>query len=529
MAKIIVVDDEPGIRQLCEDILGKSGHEVYAVSSGLEALKKMENQFWDLVITDLKMPNIDGITLLSRLKKISPRTEVIVMTAYGEIETAVKAIKLGAYEYLLKPFDIDDLMFTVEHCLSANRLSTETEMLHHVITLYKELHQMTKMTDEKEMLQLILNYAIKFIRASSGSILLLDKEKQELQLITSVGLGEEIYKTVKLGERIAGRVAVNGEPLILHNGLKEYPQFSGVVPRTDIVSSMVLPLVFQNENIGVLCLNRVSSEPYLFSETELSILEIFTDNAASIINAFRHRKATEELSRLKIELVANISHELRTPLTAIGGVLELVSNYFPEDQLNPEIKKFISIIAANHVRLLYLIDNLLGFARLDRNVWKFMFVPADMGKIADTVRLNMEPLIMKKNLACEITNRVSDDLKINGDVSALTHVMTNLIDNAIKYTSAGGKIGVEIDKVAAGLQVCVWDTGVGIPDTEKSKIFDYFYRVEHSLTAETKGAGIGLSLVRDIIKSHHGKIWVESEPGKKGSRFYFVLPLSQSE
>jgi len=127
--RILIVDDEEGLRRLLVRVLAKSGHEALAVASGAEALRQVAAEPFDLVITDIKMPEMDGLELLRQLKAFDPALPVIVMTAYGTVESAVEALRAGAYDYLAKPFEIDELKLTVAKALERERLLAENRYL----------------------------------------------------------------------------------------------------------------------------------------------------------------------------------------------------------------------------------------------------------------------------------------------------------------------------------------------------------------------------------------------------------------
>ncbi len=128
--KILIVDDEEGMRRLLSRVLGRAGYDAVAVGSGAEALRQVASDRFDLVVTDIKMPEMDGLQLLEELKEFEPSLPIIVMTAYGTIENAVQALRLGAYDYIAKPFETDEIKLTVAKLLERERLLAENRYLH---------------------------------------------------------------------------------------------------------------------------------------------------------------------------------------------------------------------------------------------------------------------------------------------------------------------------------------------------------------------------------------------------------------
>jgi DNA-binding NtrC family response regulator len=122
---VLVVDDEMGFRELCQDLLSDSGYEVAAVENGAVALERLAKEPFQLVLTDINMPVLDGLSFLKSAKLKHPQVEVILMTAFGGLQTALEALRLGAYDYITKPFTREGLLATVGRCLEKHHLSTE--------------------------------------------------------------------------------------------------------------------------------------------------------------------------------------------------------------------------------------------------------------------------------------------------------------------------------------------------------------------------------------------------------------------
>ena len=146
MAKILIVDDQFGDRELAKDILEDQGFRVETSSGGEEALEKLNNEQFDIVLTDLMMPEIDGLELVQRIKEKKYDTEVIVMTAYATVETATRAIKLGAYDYTVKPLDKHKIAVVISNCISAHKLSKEVKMLHQKMFNIEKMSALSQLT-----------------------------------------------------------------------------------------------------------------------------------------------------------------------------------------------------------------------------------------------------------------------------------------------------------------------------------------------------------------------------------------------
>lgn len=233
------------------------------------------------------------------------------------------------------------------------------------------------------------------------------------------------------------------------------------------------------------------------------------------------------LEKIKADIVANVSHELRTPLTAIKGYVETLELGAYE---NPDERShFLNIIGRHTDRLINIVSDLLLLSDIERKstpLGEESRATFEQIDFKESVYSSLEAL---KSKVEEKGLRVSVDIeenlpKFRGDGFLLGQMFINLIDNAVKYTSEGGTIGVEIKHPDSQFKIEVIDTGIGIPKEHLARIFERFYRVDKTRSRKIGGTGLGLSIVKHIVIMHGGKIEVESEVGK-GSRFMITLPL----
>jgi len=525
--KILVVDDEEAIRTFSKRALEKENYLVDTAENGMIALEKLKQVKYNLVMVDLRMPQLDGLDLLKQIKKVYPATEVVIVTAYGDIESAVEAMKLGAFDYLLKPFEVDKLYTSVKHCLEKQRLAEEVKELREIRALYETAQIVVSSMPRKEILNTILKSACEVLGGDAGSIMLLDEKKQTLSVEVGIGLEEEAYQElIKVGERISGWVVEHQEPVLLINGLRKDARFKDLETRVEIKSAISVPLKIRDKIIGVLNLNTLKEK--IFTERELRMLTIFASEAASTIENSRAYSTMKELDKLKSEFVATVSHELRTPLMNFRAGLDLLIHTKNTTE-GKDLNKILKILEKNSEKMEQLVNEILDFARIEAGLFQIELnkfsLPVLLNETVDSFR----PIVEKKNIG--LVTFISEEInEIKGDRRRLQQVLNNLLSNAIKFTPSGGSINIEAKVVREqGLggkefvEVGVQDTGVGIADEEKEKIFDKFYRVDNSLTRETSGFGLGLTIAKHIIEAHNGKISIESELGK-GSRFSFKLP-----
>ena len=237
----------------------------------------------------------------------------------------------------------------------------------------------------------------------------------------------------------------------------------------------------------------------------------------------------DRLERVRRDFVINVSHELRTPLASIQGYAETLIDGALHDQQNN--LRFLNIIRNNAERLTGLTADLLTLSRLELKTKEFQFaayrVNDLLGGAVDTIR----PIAARKHIAIN-QEQLPEESEVFCDSEAFYQVVSNLLDNAVKYTPEGGTITCGHQQVAAPdgsawIEFYVRDTGMGIPAEDQSRLFERFYRVDKARSRELGGTGLGLAIVKHLVKAHGGDVRVESEPGH-GATFFFTLPVEDS-
>ena len=225
------------------------------------------------------------------------------------------------------------------------------------------------------------------------------------------------------------------------------------------------------------------------------------------------------LERMRSDLVANVSHELKTPLTSIKGFVETLLEGALEDKKNA--RNFLEIIQKHVERLNNLINDLLDLSSLESKGAGLKKKETDLQKVTDKVLSGFKSQLKKKGI--EARNNLPINLLTNIDADKIEQVLTNLVDNAIKYNKEKGWLNIDFQDDFKNIKIIVEDSGIGIPPKDISRIFERFYRVDKARSRELGGTGLGLSIVKHIIELHGGFTGVESTEGL-GSKFWFTLP-----
>ena len=248
---------------------------------------------------------------------------------------------------------------------------------------------------------------------------------------------------------------------------------------------------------------------------------IALENARLFDEIAQKSRELRDASQHKSQFVANMSHELRTPLAAILGYSELMEHGFYEP-LGEKSLAALARIGSNSKHLLGLINTVLDIAKIESGQFTLNMTSYSLEGIVETVRAATELLAQNKKLA--LTTEVTKPLPAGlGDEQRLTQVLLNLVGNAIKFTDTG-EVRVTANSANGRFAVSVADTGPGIPEHERTRIFEQFHQVDDSITKAKGGTGLGLAIAKQIVEMHGGRIWVDSTVGK-GSTFPTELPV----
>jgi len=254
------------------------------------------------------------------------------------------------------------------------------------------------------------------------------------------------------------------------------------------------------------------------------------DNEACIVLVFHDVTDLRRLEKIRKDFVANVSHELRTPLTSIKGYVEALLDGGKDD---PSVAgRFLDIILKQSDRLNLIIEDLLELSKIESGQVSLKEEPLDLRALVERTLSTIKPIADRKGHRLVIALDPSLPL-IAGDDDRLVQVLTNLLDNAIKYTPEGGTITLGAasapsadtsDPTPNAIDMFVADTGIGIPEKDRPRIFERFYRVDKARSRDLGGTGLGLAIVKHLVEGHGGQVWVEANH-PQGSRFVVRLPI----
>ena len=255
----------------------------------------------------------------------------------------------------------------------------------------------------------------------------------------------------------------------------------------------------------------------MISHTEVE----FSDGKKCVIVA-RDITEIKKIDEMKNNIISNITHELRTPITIMRGFIEVAMGETDPDKRNQYLERAINAIDRQNRMVQDLIETAMG----EIKTLDLAFENVDLKDILETSLKDVEPKAKLSDIS--IKTELEENLYLRADQQQLTYVLTKLMDNAIKFTEKGGKLEVLAKHKGEYIEVCVKDTGIGISKKNLNKIFDKFYQVDATTSRKYSGSGVGLTISKNIIEKHDGKIWVESELGK-GTTFCFTIPKASGK
>jgi PAS domain S-box-containing protein len=486
---VLIVDDEEHIRIAVERILRRLNCGVLQAPDGEKALAMLQEHDVAVVLLDLKMPGMDGMEVHSRIREAGYPVQVIIITGYATLETAIEAMKQGAFDFIPKPFDKDHLALVVDRALNTIRLEQERARLEQ-----ERQRALLDLNTEKSRIRTILESLPNgvIVTNTQGRVVLMNQMARQILAGEESPIGREIGECLEDGE------------------LCELIRSQSVAAQ-DEGSSYELRL-------GDESYYMVQTNPVLGEEGEcLGAVIVFGDISD-----------LKEMDRLKSEFVAKVSHELRSPLSTIHEQMALVLQDMLEQEQPEKEQRILSRAKEKTKGMLSLIEDLLDLSRVEAGS---AFTDIQRVNIRETLESQVDffrDRAEEKGQELSLEAVGDEWPMVDTDPRALESVFGNLIGNAVKYTPEGGQVGVRIGPVEQGLiRVEVEDDGIGISEKEQSRIFERFYRVKDGQTRNISGSGLGLPIVKGILDDMGGSISLHSEHGR-GSTFIVWIPVTES-
>ncbi|OGO32408.1 MAG: hypothetical protein A2Z29_02355 [Chloroflexi bacterium RBG_16_56_11] len=532
---ILVVDDDRDFLEIVSLILAKKGYEAKTCSSAQEAMTRFKERFYHATILDISLPDANGTELLTRILEIHPDIIAIMLTGHSSVQNAIESLNRGAFAYLEKPLDPDNLMSVIDRGLEKQRLVLENRQLMDELERHNRiantLLSVSQAVSQSLDLQQIVDAALERVAQSTGLevgfIYLNDNDRLVLRGHRGLSrkLAQSMLKETAKDSGTIGRIFTQARPAVIEKLSRYTEPDLGFLCAGGYQSFAGVPLTtVPSENIGVM--GVATSFTHCFSQGNVDLLtRIGREIAIAVRNAQLYEaassaKSLKELDAMRTEFLANVSHELRTPLAVIKGSANSLLQ--PDVIFDEQTRRdFLVSIDKDADTLTRLVDDLLMMSRLEADALEIKKFPHNIEMVIGSLRDRLESLTIKHHLRLEIPDDIP---QVKMDEGRISEVLTNLVDNAVKFSEDNTDITIKVESNDAELIVSVSDQGFGIPADVHQKIFERFFQGDGRKNGRRKGTGLGLAICRGIVETHGGRIWVESEPGK-GAKFSFSLPL----
>ncbi len=517
--KILIVDDDRDLAASLKTLLVLKEYKVNVAHDFATAIEKAKTTPCDLAIIDISLGAANGVALIPELTRIYPEIMCILMTGNAQTESAIEAMKVGAYDFLCKPFHIEDLLATLERGFA--RLQMQEEHANAV----QNSKWLKKLIDQSHDLIFILDSEnVKLVYVNDHAARELKYTREQLLELTMAQIEVNENVALPLPDRPL-MTAQDREPAT-YQEMKYRRQDGSMVNVEASLARFEQPgrsyVIIVARDITERIENEKERAAY-HENLEKMVVEKSRELNRSLEKLKLTNQRLVEANQHKNQFLSSMSHELRTPLNAIIGYSDLLGGKF-YGELNDKQENFVTQIGESGKLLLTLINNLLDLSRIDAGKLTLVLEPIELKGFIDAIVDLIHNQIEKKKLQFQV--HIHHNLTaVFGDREKIRQVILNLLSNAIKFTPPGGTIMLDVLRFNPNhIKIEVKDSGLGIDEEEQKQIFSEFHKRRQLWNNDIGGPGIGLALTQRLVEMHGGSIGVRSKKGV-GSTFWFTLPL----
>ena len=484
--RILIIDDEKVIREGVERALSKRGYHIEKAEDGDRGLVLLKEQPFDIVLTDLMMPGLDGFAVLDWIRENQPHVQVIVITGFATVTKAVTAMKQGAFDFVGKPFTPDYIRVVVDRAIDKLTMRAETEQLR----------------EEK-------NRGLEAIDKSQSRLKSVFSCMAEAVLITDADGVVVLHNPAAIKILEIQTDPVIGKPL----SASIRDQAAAAMVKEAVSKSVVVTREFAPGAISRKYL-RAYCSPVTTEQGEV----------IGSVTTFEDVSAHKQIDRMKSDFVAMVAHELKSPLASVEQMiyaLQVGCVHEAASSCNALHKR----MTTRTKDLLRLIDNLLNLSKLESGTVVFNLEPVKGEDMIREVIDITRPQAEGKHISLSY-EPCGEEWWFNVDYDHMRTAMMNIVSNSVKYTPDGGYVVLSTSVSGGFANFSVKDSGIGISKEDIPHIFDRFFRVKGKATRHITGSGLGLALVKEVVEAHQGYIDVQSAPDA-GTTFVLSFPLAQ--
>ena len=529
---VLVVDDEPGIALLCKRILSRADYDVLSETNPRVAIEHLQQKRFDLLVVDIRMPEVDGFDVISRAQVIQPDIAVLVMTGFGTVETAIRALRQGVDGLLLKPFQkSEELLQAVRQAMTDNQRKRDTARVSALRPLFNVTETLFAETDRDRLLELIVSAVCEHLNCSNvayyqvedGKVSIVAQRGKVLQVDASTDDSDFVAHLIR-------RVDADGNPFVINATGPGEEDAQSLLSSLGLGTALLIPVARSNLHSVLFAARDVTGTDRPFRGADLEMFFVLARQAvvamenASLYEDLRDYVRQIEDSQqalLRAEkmaaagrLTASIAHEVNNPLQSVQNCLHLAGR---EDLPAEKRKEYFNLAQTELERLMKTMQRMLDFYRPGS---------VKVGQV-DILELLQHVLsLTSQQLAqrhIEIETELPEALpEIYAVSSQIQQIFFNLILNALDAMPAGGKMKISAREFEHGVEIMFQDSGPGIPEERRNNIFEPFFSTKDG------GTGLGLTVSYNIVTAHGGTLDLVGE-NELGACFRLFLPIGDKQ
>jgi len=545
--KILIVDDLSEKLLVYQVILQELGQELVFAHSGSEALRQVLQHDFAVILLDVNMPDMDGFETASliRKRKRSAHTPIIFVTAFIDEVRMSEGYAHGAVDYIQSPVVPEVLRAKVQVFVDLFRMTEQVKrQAEEQIALMEERSKRAAAEEANRRLAFLARAG-----AIVGQSLDYDGTARDIVRVAIPVLGDHVAIArpdaasgtwhVVQGHEHAGAISITEGTGLHHLPAPWATTFERTLAEGEILTPLqadaespntttdpdlvFLPLRARGRILGVLAASRGSARR-TFSPADVTMAEAVAARAAIALDNARLYKEVEHADRQKNEFLSMLAHELRNPLAPIRNAVTFLRMSGDSD---PDVLWARELIDRQVTHLVRLVDDLLDVSRITRGKIRLELRCLDLASVVTSAVETSRPLIEAASHRLTVIPP-DQPLWVNADHARISQVLSNLLNNAAKYTPEGGNITIATARDGDEATIRVRDDGMGIPAEMLAKVFELFTQVDRSLDRSQGGLGIGLTLVQRLVEMHGGRVEVASEGPGCGSEFTLRLPVAHT-
>ncbi len=517
---IFVVDDEPGIALLCQRLLTRAGYKVETETDPRAAIDFLKEHSIDLLLVDIRMPVVDGFEVIHHAQRLQPDAAILIMTGYGTVETAIRALRQGVDGLMLKPFGQgSELIDAVELAFADSQQKRDAARTQALRPLFSVTESLLSETRREPLLDLIIDSICEHLRCAHAACYQQNGRSNEFSLLTSRGAN-----LLSGHQELTAVVDASAAPLLINANGPSDPKLKALLAELGLGTAILIPILRPNMRMVFYAARTVSESA--FQESELEMFQILARQAAAALENSRlyaeqldYVRKVEESQKALLQsekmaaagrLSASIAHEVNNPLQAVQNCLHLAGR---EDLSEEKRREYFELARTELERLIVTVRRMLDFYRPGAS----SFEKVDIAEVLQYILHLMSKQLSESNV--NVTFEFHGELPLVMAVgSQMQQVFINLILNAADAMPEGGKLIITARAFGDGVEIMFRDHGKGIPTDKQSNIFEPFFSTKEG------GTGLGLTVSYNIVSAHGGILELLPERGS-GACFRIFLPV----